>query len=72
MYFRIAILLLLSYSAYAYVDPSFGAGIIALIVGIVGSLLLASITNSYYPIKRFFRNRKMSIGTAMYSKGTVK
>jgi hypothetical protein len=44
--------------AHAYIGPGLGAGTIAVIVGVVGSILLAVFGIFYYPIKRMIKSRK--------------
>lgn len=43
---------------YAYIGPGTSTGLIATILGIIGSILLAIFGILYYPIKRFLKNRK--------------
>jgi hypothetical protein len=54
----IVILFCISGPLYGYIGPGMGGGFIAVILGIVGSIILGLIGIIYYPIKRFFRNRK--------------
>ena len=44
---------------YAYIGPGASGGLIATILGIIGSILLAIFGILYYPIKRFLKNRKI-------------
>tara|TARA_B100000035_G_C20792738_1_gene461931 strand:+ start:506 stop:694 length:189 start_codon:yes stop_codon:yes gene_type:complete len=44
--------------ANAYIGPGTSGGLIATILGILGSILLAIFGILYYPIKRFLKNRK--------------
>ena len=44
---------------YAYIGPGASTGLIATILGIIGSILLAIFGILYYPIKRFLKNRKI-------------
>lgn len=53
-----AILLLISFPSLAYLGPGMGGGLIAAILGVIGAILLALFGILYYPIKRFFKNRK--------------
>jgi uncharacterized iron-regulated membrane protein len=58
-----AILLMLSgilatTPAYAYVGPGLGAGAIAAVLGVLGSILAAILGVVYYPIKRRIKARK--------------
>jgi hypothetical protein len=43
---------------FAYIGPGASTGLIATILGIIGSILLAIFGIIYYPIKRFLKNRK--------------
>jgi hypothetical protein len=43
---------------YGYIGPGMSGGLIATILGIIGSIFLAIFGILYYPIKRFFKNRK--------------
>ena len=42
----------------AYVGPGMGGGVIAAIVGIIGSIFVAIFAIVYYPIKRALRRMK--------------
>ena len=46
---------------YAYIGPGASGGLIATILGIIGSILLAIFGILYYPIKRFLKQRKKKI-----------
>ena len=50
--------LLLASAAHAYIGPGLGAGAIAMILGVIGSSLLALFVVLYYPIKRMMKKRK--------------
>ena len=43
---------------FAYIGPGMSGGLIATILGIIGSIFLAIFGILYYPIKRFIKNRK--------------
>ena len=43
---------------YAYIGPGMSGGLIATILGIIGSIFLAIFGILYYPIKRFLKERK--------------
>ena len=45
-------------SAYSYIGPGLGAGAIATIVGVIGSIFLGLFAILYYPIKRMLKKRK--------------
>lgn len=45
-------LLVLSAPAHAYVGPGLGAGVLGVILGLLGSILLALFAVFWYPIKR--------------------
>jgi|OM-RGC.v1.026181394 hypothetical protein len=44
--------------AYAYIGPGMSGGLIATILGVIGSIFLVIFGILYYPIKRFFKNRR--------------
>ena len=44
--------------AYAYIGPGLGAGAIAVVLGVLGSILAAILGVVYYPIKRRMKARK--------------
>ena len=44
--------------ALAYIGPGVGAGAIAAVIGVLGSIFLAIVAVLYYPIKRMMKNRK--------------
>jgi len=50
--------LLLTSPVYAYIGPGLGAGTIATILGVLGSIIVAIIAVLYYPIKRTLKKRK--------------
>jgi hypothetical protein len=52
--FLVTVLLTLS-PAHAYVGPGLGAGSIAVVLGILASILLAIFAVVWYPLKRFQR-----------------
>ena len=56
--FILSILIFLLTPIYAYIGPGTSTGLIATILGIIGSILLAIFGILYYPIKRFLKNRK--------------
>ncbi len=56
--FIIIIFLVFNIPIYAYIGPGMGGGVIATILGIIGSLFLAIFGILYYPIKRYIKNRK--------------
>ena len=43
---------------FGYIGPGMSGGLIATILGIIGSIFLAIFGILYYPIKRFLKNRK--------------
>lgn len=53
-----AILALLSADALAYIGPGMGGGVIAAIIGIIGTVFLALFAILYYPIKRLFKKKR--------------
>ena len=44
--------------AQAYIGPGVGAGAIAAVLGVIGSIFLAIVGVLYYPIKRLLKGRK--------------
>jgi hypothetical protein len=44
-------------SAEAYIGPGLGAGVIATVLGILGSMFLALFAIVWYPIKRLFKRK---------------
>lgn len=45
-------------TAMAYIGPGVGAGAIAAVIGVVGSIFLAIVAVLYYPIKRMLKGSK--------------
>lgn len=45
-------------SAYAYIGPGMGGGIIAVVFGIIIAIFAALLGVLYYPIKRFLKKGK--------------
>ena len=52
------LLLTLAMPAFAYVGPGLGAGTLGVVLGLVGSILLALFAFFWYPIKRALFGRK--------------
>ena len=50
-----AILLLATLPAEAYIGPGLGAGTLGVILGLLGSILIALFAFFWYPIKRTFK-----------------
>jgi hypothetical protein len=46
--------------AHAYIGPGIGAGVIAVVLGILGAFGLGIVGIVFYPIKRFLKNRKQA------------
>lgn len=44
--------------AHAYIGPGLGAGAIATVLAVLGSILLGIFSVIYYPIKRMMRKRR--------------
>ena len=57
-FFYFISLLIISTPMYAYIGPGMSGGVIATILGIIGSIFLALFGILYYPIKRFLKKRK--------------
>ena len=51
---------LLAPPAYAYIGPGVGAGTVAVVFGVIASIILAFVAIIWYPFKRLFRGRKAS------------
>jgi hypothetical protein len=49
------IIFAVSTPAYAYIGPGLGAGTVGVILGVLGSILLALFAIFWYPIKRLFK-----------------
>ena len=49
---------LLATTAHAYIGPGVGAGTIAVVFGVIASVLLAFVAIIWYPIKRLFGGLK--------------
>ncbi|WP_299681660.1 hypothetical protein [uncultured Roseobacter sp.] len=60
--------LALPHAAHAYVGPGLGLGAIAVILGIIGSILLAVFAVLWYPIKRMMKKRKAAAEASQPSK----
>ncbi len=50
--------LVISCPAYSYVGPGLGAGTIGVILGIIGSVLIALFAILWYPFKRLLKKMK--------------
>ena len=59
--FAIVLMLAPFGSAHAYIGPGLGLGTIMIILGFLGSLLLAVFSVFWYPIKRVFRKRRAAV-----------
>ncbi len=44
--------------AQAYIGPGVGAGTIAVVLGVIASILMAFVAILWYPVKRFFKRQK--------------
>jgi membrane protein implicated in regulation of membrane protease activity len=53
-----ALVLLQPVAAQAYIGPGVGAGAVAAVLGVLGSIFLAIVAVLYYPIKRMMKARK--------------
>ncbi len=51
-------LLLCSHQALAYIGPGMGAGTLGVILGLLGSVLLALFAFFWYPLKRAFKGKE--------------
>jgi len=57
--------LALPVAAQAYIGPGVGAGAIAAVLGVIGSIFLAIFAVLYYPIKRALKRRRKPAGDAV-------
>jgi uncharacterized membrane protein len=48
--------------AHAYIGPGVGAGAIAVVFGVLGSVLLALVAVLWYPLKRLIRRGRKPTG----------
>lgn len=55
-------------AAQAYIGPGVGAGAIAAVVGVLGSIFLAIVAVIYYPIKRMMKGKKKGGAAASAAK----
>lgn len=53
-----AVLAVQPVAAMAYIGPGVGAGAIAAVLGVLGSIFLAIVAVIYYPIKRLLKGGK--------------
>ncbi|WP_299601541.1 hypothetical protein [uncultured Tateyamaria sp.] len=53
-----AVFLTAATPAMAYIGPGMGAGAVAVVFGVIGSIFLAIFAVLYYPIKRTLKNRR--------------
>ncbi|WP_254430638.1 MULTISPECIES: hypothetical protein [unclassified Ruegeria] len=45
-------------AAFAYIGPGLGAGALGVVLGVIGSVLLALFAILYYPVKRMLKRRR--------------
>ena len=62
--FSLALTLLHVAPAHAYIGPGVGAGTVAIVLGILGSIFLAFVGIVWYPIKRLLKGRKAKAGAS--------
>ncbi len=67
-----AIIMLQPVAASAYIGPGVGAGAIAAVLGVLGSIFLAIVAVVYYPIKRLMKGGKGKNGKAVSGEKTPK
>ncbi|RVU34282.1 hypothetical protein EOI86_23225 [Hwanghaeella grinnelliae] len=56
--FLIALVALTPAPAWAYIGPGAGAGTIAVVLGILASIVMAFFAILWYPVKRIMKKRK--------------
>lgn len=56
----LALVMVLLYAApaQAYIGPGAGAGMIAVVLGVLASILMAFMAVLWYPVKRILKNRR--------------
>ena len=59
-----AMLAVLPLTAHAYIGPGAGAGTIAIVLGVLTSIVMAFVGILWFPIKRLLKRRKTSPQTA--------
>ena len=57
----IAVTVLFPAAAQAYIGPGVGAGAIAAVLGVIGSVLLAVFAVVYYPVKRMLKKKRKPV-----------
>lgn len=72
LFAAVAILAMHPAAALAYIGPGVGAGAIAAVLGVLGSILLAIIAVVYYPIKRMLKGGKAKAAKAAPDGKTTK
>ena len=48
--------------AHAYIGPGLGAGALAAVLGVIGSIFVGLFAVIYYPIKRVLKKRRAAAG----------
>jgi len=56
----ITALLVYPATAHAYIGPGLGVGTIGVVLGILGSIVLALVAILWYPLKRLFKKKSSS------------
>lgn len=69
--FLSAEIVLLSFPAHAYIGPGAGAGLIAVVLGVLASIVMAFFATLWYPAKRFIKQRKAARQKALSQKTGV-
>lgn len=59
-----AALILAAFPAEAYIGPGAGAGTVAVVLGVLASIVMAFLAVLWYPVKRLLRNRRKARQTA--------
>jgi hypothetical protein len=57
-YVFVTVIFLASWPAQAYIGPGAGAGTIAVVLGILASIVMAFVALLWYPLKRLMKRRK--------------
>ena len=58
MHFLLLFLILIPTTAYAYLGPGVGTGIIAATLGIIVAIIAALISIVWFPFKRYLKKKK--------------
>ena len=60
MPYLVLLVVLAAFPAQAYIGPGAGAGTIAIVLGILASIVMAFFAILWYPIKRMLKRRRLA------------